>query len=503
MPHVSFVRFHSCPDHKLYKAWNDKISRKDKTWHGVGFCISLLFELVKHRNIIVCQSVSAKLFHRKWLSHFQVNKRTKVCSNHFPLGRPLPETPVPTLYMKGYDVEPSQPKRKAPRERHAQAPVTRPKRKCPAVGDVPATEAVTDAADEAVTKGVTGELQEYKIRDHEYASSTIRETFTVCNQCSPVVNMLIATIQHMDEEMTQLQRSNTVLIEKLKKYEEKEEDVSPKIDIEGMKDDDKVIYLHTGLANYPTFRWLYDEIKESAKNMTYYRGKTSVIDKKYQKEGTRKPGPKRKLSKENELLLTLMRLKLDVVENYLAFLFNISQTTVSQILSTWIPLLGRELKGLVYWPTQEEILQAYPKCFARYDTVRAIIDCTEIKVQRPSLASANTQIFSHYKNGPTAKFLIACTPAGSISFISDPAGGNMSDKEITRTSGICNLFGAGDICLADRGFTIQDLLLPRGSRLVIPPFTRKGKQFTLAKARKTKQVFMLVTCIMVRVHSQI
>ncbi len=123
-----------------------------------------------------------------------------------------------------------------------------------------------------------------------------------------------------------------------------------------------------------------------------------------------------------------------------------------------------------------------------YDTVRAIIDCTEVAVQKPSLASANSQIFSSYKNKPTAKFLLACTPAGSISFVSEPAGGRMSDREITNTSGIVDLFQPGDICMADRGFNIQDILLPRGCRLVMPPFTKQGRQFTFKNAVKTKTV---------------
>lgn len=40
----------------------------------------------------------------------------------------------------------------------------------------------------------------------------------------------------------------------------------------------------------------------------------------------------------------------------------------------------------------------------------------------------------------------------------------------------------------DKGFPIQGLLLDSGARLVIPPFTKKGKQFTKKKAALTKVV---------------
>ena len=104
---------------------------------------------------------------------------------------------------------------------------------------------------------------------------------------------------------------------------------------------------------------------------------------------TRKPGKERP---EKELLLTLMQIKLDLLDEYLAFIFGISKSSVSQIVSTLIPLLSHELSGLIYCPKQE-VLQAYSKCFNKYETVRAIIDCTEVTVQIPSLASANSQIF--------------------------------------------------------------------------------------------------------------
>ena len=104
---------------------------------------------------------------------------------------------------------------------------------------------------------------------------------------------------------------------------------------------------------------------------------------------TRKPGKERP---ENELL-TLMQIKLDLLDEYLAFIFGISKSSVSQIVFTLIPLLSHELSGLIYCPKQEEVLQAYSKCFNKYETVRAIIDCTEVTVQIPSLASANSQIF--------------------------------------------------------------------------------------------------------------
>ena len=46
-----------------------------------------------------------------------MNEGTKVCSNHFELGRPVESHPDPTLFLKGYDREENTRKRKAPRVR--------------------------------------------------------------------------------------------------------------------------------------------------------------------------------------------------------------------------------------------------------------------------------------------------------------------------------------------------------------------------------------------------
>ena len=62
----------------------------------------------------------------------------------------------------------------------------------------------------------------------------------------------------------------------------------------------------------------------------------------------------------------------------------------------------------------------------------AIIDCTEMPIQRPSLALANGQIYLFYKGRPTAKLLVACTPVGTVSLLSSGAGGAMSDKRLVK-----------------------------------------------------------------------
>jgi len=68
------------------------------------------------------------------------------------------------------------------------------------------------------------------------------------------------------------------------------------------------------------------------------------------------------------------------------------------------------------------------------------------------------------------------SPGGAITFNSQLYTGSISDREIVVRSGLLNLpFQEKDSIMADKGFTIQDLL-PLGVSLNIPPFVGSSAQ---------------------------
>jgi hypothetical protein len=67
------------------------------------------------------------------------------------------------------------------------------------------------------------------------------------------------------------------------------------------------------------------------------------------------------------------------------------------------------------------------------------------------------------------KAIVGITPSGAVCFISEMFGGCVSDKELAIQSRILDLLEPGDSVMADRGFTIADLLAARGVDLNIPP----------------------------------
>ncbi|XP_072014153.1 LOW QUALITY PROTEIN: uncharacterized protein [Amphiura filiformis] len=419
-----------------------------------------------------------ELLHR---SDFKVTSTTKVCSNHFQYAQPFKTDPNPSLFLKGYDVSPATPRR-TPIDRtniHSTPRRPRPRR-------FQATGVQVEASQTSI--GIQVNLSDFH-DEHEYAlppSSSYRQVSQT--YVAHLEKELDSSKLRCDELLDRLQTAK----ENVRKLEKDLEASSNKMTISDISGSDELIKLYTGIPSYGIFKWLFSEVAPHAQNLHYFKGKSSLGDKSYQINNHKKPGPKRAQTLEDELLMTLMKLRLNLREDDLAFRFGIGQSTVSQVLSTWLPFLQKELDAFINWPSKEATLKYYPACFHKYKgTVRCIIDCTEIQIERPSLAASNTQVYSQYKSRPTVKCLVGITPSGAISFVSKPVGGNTSDKKIVKMSGLVDLFEPGDLCMADRGFNIQELLLHKQVRLIIPPFQRTTKstsQFTELEDNKTKTV---------------
>lgn len=118
-------------------------------------------------------------------------------------------------------------------------------------------------------------------------------------------------------------------------------------------------------------------------------------------------------------------------------------------------------------PTNIPMAEDFEK---NHSSTRVIIDCTEIRCQMPSSLHLNGELFSNCKHHSTLKGFIGISPAGTITFISQLYTGSILDREIVVRSGLLDLpLNKNDSVMADKGFTIQDLL-PLGVSLNIPPF---------------------------------
>ena len=133
--------------------------------------------------------------------------------------------------------------------------------------------------------------------------------------------------------------------------------------IEKINNSDNLMKLYTGCPNYQIFLFILNKVKPKVRKLQYHKGKITSNNinttKNYQNSPTKpgcrgKPGPRSELNTENQLLLTLMKVRLDLHVEDLSFRFGLCKASVSLFISTWIPFLRMELKPLIYWPTVEE-----------------------------------------------------------------------------------------------------------------------------------------------------
>ena len=186
-----------------------------------------------------------------------------------------------------------------------------------------------------------------------------------------------------------------------------------------------------------------------------------------------------KLDSFEQFIMTLMKLRLNLGDQDLAYRFNISRPTVSRYFARWLDLLYTKLSCLIFWPDRDTLLKTMPIEFRKhFKKCAIIIDCFELFIQRPTSLPARAQTWSNYKHHNTVKYLIGITPQGTIAFISKGWGGRASDVYITEHCDLLKNLLPGDVVLADRGFTIQDSVRLYCAEVRLPPFTKGKKQLS-------------------------
>ena len=107
-----------------------------------------------------------------------------------------------------------------------------------------------------------------------------------------------------------------------------------------IKKDNKLFSFYTGLLNHSIFLWVYSLVSER---------ELFVCSKL--------------ASKEEHLLLVLMKLKQGFLNADLAFKFSILHSDVSRIYNSWIVELSNVLKVLIIWPEHNALRKNLPNSF--------------------------------------------------------------------------------------------------------------------------------------------
>lgn len=262
--------------------------------------------------------------------------------------------------------------------------------------------------------------------------------------------------------------------------------------VDAVKGDDKQFKFYTGLT-YAHFIILWEFLGPAAAKLTHWCSTKKSHFKNSGKSPSKCIGPARKLSPQNCLFLTLVRLRTGLLIADLAYRFKISSSTASDIFTTWIQFLYLQFDRIRdrMFPDRMTIKKSSPKCFRKFKNIRTIIDCSEFHVQSPRDFSHQGNLYSAYKSHTTFKILIGIAPNGAIVYVSDLFEGSISDKEIVSQSGFLDKLNVGDLILADRGFTIRDILYEKQVELNIPPFLHGREKFTPSEEIKTKTIAKL------------
>ena len=168
-----------------------------------------------------------------------------------------------------------------------------------------------------------------------------------------------------------------------------------------LKDNNEKVLFFTGLSTWELFHVLFQYVKPQLKQHSI-------------------------LTPFQQLMITLMRLRLGLSGQDLAYRFRVSSATISRTFTHVIDVVYHQLKPLIIWPDRDALKKTMPMEFRKhFPNCVAIINCFEIFLDRPTHLLARAQTFSQYKHHNTVKYLIGVTP---VSFISEGWGGRTSDK---------------------------------------------------------------------------
>ena len=282
------------------------------------------------------------------------------------------------------------------------------------------------------------------------------------NESSPIKPTSIA-----ETVILQIELENKT--KELQDLKEKEKYSREQYSVRGLSSE--VIRMETGLPNKEIFDIVVSYTKRFQDDINYFAGWKVET-----------------LSLEDQVFITLMKLRQDYTNLHLAKLFHCSTGTIRNIVITFVHLLYVILyeQCMSTVPSRHKNKSSLPGSFSLFGNCRMVIDCTDIRIASPSLMSVQKLTYSSYRGMNSFKALVGVAPNAVITFVSDMYAGSVSDKAIVQKCGILSHLNAGDLILADEGFLIQDMI-PSGVSVNIPPFLNNGK-FSESEIKVTKGI---------------
>ena len=178
---------------------------------------------------------------------------------------------------------------------------------------------------------------------------------------------------------------------------------SAKFCVDKIMHNDHLVSFYTGFKSFYIFLVFFQFLGPAVDRLNYWGKKATQ----------RKRNRVAKIKSIDQLLVTLMKLRLNLKVVDLAFRFGVSASCVSRYITTWICFLYHQLKEIDWMPAVAQVSGTLPPAFrTQFQNTYALIDCSEIFVETPTDLQMQSSTWSSYKHHNTAKFLLACTPNG-------------------------------------------------------------------------------------------
>ncbi|KAL6100393.1 uncharacterized protein ACO6RY_07551 [Pungitius sinensis] len=374
---------------------------------------------------------------RRWIAAvnrrgWEPNDGSRLCSTHFISGKQVknPRSPdyVPSVFSPPANLE-------VPDKQEARVEAANALLSLQGQGRSAAGEQVqggspegTAAAEESGSSSSSSSSSSSDEDDNESTSDSKRGKFSQTSD---------AAVQ-LDDVLQALRKENQTLRESVDRMSLSEN---------SLRNDAEKVKFYTGLPNFfvlETVMWLLAPHMDGMKAA--------------------------KLSKFQQLLLTLMRLRLDLRNRDLAYRFGVKVGTVTRTVHHMVTIMSSSLvPTAVFWPSRAELRKNLPAALrASHPDCAVIVDCFKVPFEEPVSRGNQEQHRQRVDPGSPVpnvlKYLIGVAPQGVVTFVSRGVLGNVSDKSLAEGCGfLCKLL-PGDVVLASRDLDIHDAVAARGAR---------------------------------------
>lgn len=185
-------------------------------------------------------------------------------------------------------------------------------------------------------------------------------------------------------------------------------------------------------------------------------------------------GDKPSLAAREQILLTVIWLRLYPTHDVLGFLFGISQPTVGRYIQHVLPVLEQMGRDTMRLPDPgRKRRRKLPELLHDVPEIHVVVDTFEQVIQRPQHSSERDPYYSGKKRSHTLKSQVTVQgETGYIADIAESVPGRQADITLLKQSGVLRRLPEGVGCLCDSAYQGVAKLHPLGRS----PFKRLGGQ---------------------------